>query len=286
MIGKIISTSGGIYVVYSEGVTYNVFPRGNLRHKNKNLYVGDNVVLDDEYTIVDVLDRTNEIIRPKCANIDLLLITMSVVEPDLSIELIYKFLTYANYNGVKSAVILTKCDKLEDKSEVLNLQNDLKKLGIPLFLVSKMDKESYEPVKELLANKVTVIMGQTGVGKSSLINEIDSSFNRLVGEYSLALGRGKHKTKEVILLPYFDGFIGDTPGFSSLELDLFKEDLAIYFPGFTNHYLDCYFTNCLHQNEKECKIKEMIEKGEISKDAYDVYLKLLVSLPYKKDRTY
>ena len=127
-------------------------------------------------------------------------------------------------------------------------------------------------------------MGQTGAGKSSLLNAINANYEREIGEYSKALGRGKHKTKEVILLPYNNGFIGDTPGFSSLELDIFKEDLTHYFPGYEELYLDCYFSDCLHQNEKECSVKKNIENGHLSKEAYETYLKLLSELPYHKER--
>lgn len=286
MEGKIVSTSGGVYVVYSEGVNYSVFPRGNLRFQNKKLLVGDNVILDEALTISDVKERTNELIRPKVSNIDLLVITMSTKEPDMSLELIYKFLTYANMNEVPAAVALTKCDLLTDFTEVNNLKEDLKKLGIPLFLLSKKDKTSYDEFKNLFQNKTIVMMGQTGVGKSSLINELSPEFNRLVGEYSLALGRGKHKTKEVVLLPFMGGFIGDTPGFSSLELNLYKEDLAHYFPGYDKYYLDCFYSNCLHQNEKDCRVKEAIENGELSNSAHEVYLKLLSELIYRKDRSF
>ena len=127
-------------------------------------------------------------------------------------------------------------------------------------------------------------MGQTGVGKSSLINAIDSNYEREVGEYSLALGRGKHKTKEVILLPYQGGYIADTPGFSSLELDLYKDDLAAFFPGFYSLYNKCYFANCLHLSENRCAIKERVNTGEISSLAYDCYKKLSEEAIFKKER--
>jgi len=213
-----------------------------------------------------------------------MMITMSVVEPELSPELVYKFLTYANLNGIPAAVLFTKMDRLTDTNKVENLKNDLEKLGYTVFLLSPEKTEIIGKLREFLANKNTIIMGQTGVGKSSAINLIDPQFNRKIGEYSDALGRGKHQTKEVILLPFGDGFIGDTPGFSSLELDLYKEDLAQYFPGYEKYYLECYFSNCLHQNEKECKIKEEITKGNLSKEGYEIYIKLLNQLEFRSQR--
>ena len=285
MEGKILSTVGGVCKVYADGVTYNVIPRGILKHQNKNLCAGDNVIFDDEECVINIcLDRKNSLIRPRSANVDLMLITMSVVEPELSLELVYKFLTYANLNGISSAVLFTKMDKLENTSIVDKVKEDLEKLGTKVFLLSPEKTKVIKELQDYLSDKTTIIMGQTGVGKSTAINLIDPQFDRKIGEYSRALGRGKHQTKEVMLLPFKKGFIGDTPGFSSLELDLYKEDLAQYFPGYTEHYLECYFSNCLHQNEKQCKIKEEINKGNLSKEAYDIYLKLLHSLEYKSQR--
>ena len=285
MEGKILSTVGGIYKVYSNGNTYNLFSRGSIKHKSFSLCAGDNISFDEkEGVIVEAKERKNYLIRPRSANVDLMVITMSVVEPELSPELVYKFLTYANLNAIPAAVLFTKMDRLTDTSKVDVLKSDLEKLGYRVFLLSPEKTEIIQELQGFLAGKTTIIMGQTGVGKSSAINLIDPNFNRKIGEYSEALGRGKHQTKEVILLPFRDGFIGDTPGFSSLELDLYKEDLAQYFPGYEKYYPECYFSNCLHQNEKECKIKEEISKGNLSKEGYEVYIKLLNQLDFRSQR--
>jgi len=285
MEGKILSTVGGIYKVYSNGKTYSLFSRGAIKHKSFSLCSGDNIIFNEQENIIEKAhDRKNFLIRPRSANVDLMMITMSVVEPELSPELVYKFLTYANLNGIPAAVLFTKMDRLSDTSKVEGLKNDLEKLGYPVFLLSPEKTEIVGKLQEFLAEKTTIIMGQTGVGKSSAINLIDPQFNRKIGEYSDALGRGKHQTKEVILLPFRNGFIGDTPGFSSLELDLYKEDLAQYFPGYEKYYLECYFSNCLHQNEKECKIKEEIAKGNLSKEGYEIYIKLLNQLEFRSQR--
>ena len=285
MDGKILSTVGGIYKVYSNGNTYNLFSRGSIKHKSFSLCVGDNISFDEKEGVIEqAKERKNFLIRPRSANVDLMVITMSVVEPELSPELVYKFLTYANLNGIPAAVLFTKMDRLVDTSKVESLKKDLEKLGYRVFLLSPEKTEVIEELQGFLGEKTTIIMGQTGVGKSSAINLIDPHFNRKIGEYSEALGRGKHQTKEVILLPFRNGFIGDTPGFSSLELDLYKEDLAQYFPGYEKYYLECYFSNCLHQNEKECKIKEEISKGNLSKEGYEVYIKLLNQLEFKSQR--
>lgn len=285
MEGIIIAATGGKYVVYSNGITYNVFPKGVFRYKKLNLLVGDKVNFDEEtFTIVSTSVRSNELIRPKCANIDQIFVVMSVKQPELSIELIYKFLTYVNMNGITSKVVLTKIDLEDNFNEINTLKEDLEKLGIEVYLVSPFEKETILSLKEQFKNKVSILMGQTGVGKSTLINAIDPSFERKVGEYSDALGRGKHQTKEVLLLPYEGGFIGDTPGFSSLDLGIYKEDLAQFFPGYNQYYTSCFYSNCLHQKEKDCEVKAHIESGELSKEAYGIYLKLLNELPYKKER--
>ena len=285
MDGKILSTVGGIYKVYSNGNTYNLFSRGSIKHKSFSLCAGDNISFDEKEGVIEqAKERKNFLIRPRSANVDLMVITMSVVEPELSPELVYKFLTYANLNGIPAAVLFTKMDRLVDTSKVESLKKDLEKLGYRVFLLSPEKTEVIKELQGFLGEKTTIIMGQTGVGKSSAINLIDPHFNRKIGEYSEALGRGKHQTKEVILLPFRNGFIGDTPGFSSLELDLYKEDLAQYFPGYEKYYLECYFSNCLHQNEKECKIKEEISKGNLSKEGYEVYINLLNQLEFRSQR--
>ena len=285
MIGKIVSTCGGVYRIYADGVNYDVFSKGIFKYRKEHLLVGDNVEFDDELFVINkILERKNELIRPKIANVDLALIVMSVVEPELSEELIYKFLTYLSMNNIPASVVLTKVDALIDKTNIERIRDDLKKIGIETYFVSKEDKSSQEVIRNLVQNKVILFMGQTGVGKSSLINAIDPVFNRKIGEYSHALGRGKHQTKEVILLPFEGSFLADTPGFSSLDLNIYKEDLAQYFPGYEKYYTRCYFSNCLHQNEKQCKIKEEIEKGNLSKEAYQIYLKLLNELEYRQKR--
>lgn len=285
MVGKIISIINGKYVIYSDGITYNSFIKGIFRYKKERLLVGDDVVFnDDNFIIQTKLERKNELIRPLVSNIDQIFIVMSMKEPNFSKLLLYKFLTYVNMNNIPAKVILSKCDLMDENDEIDNLIKELKNLGIDVFKLSKNNNDEIELIKKELNDKTSIFMGQTGVGKSSLINLIDPLYDRKIGEYSTALGRGKHQTKEVILLPYNNGFIGDTPGFSSIDLNIYKEDLSAYFPGFNKYYNECYFSNCLHINEKECMIKKQIDNGVLSKDSYTIYLKLLNELPYKKER--
>lgn len=284
MRGKILSSKGNVYVVLGEdGIFYNVFPRGLLKFRNKNVMVGDECNIDDEnFSIEDILPRKNSLIRPKVSNVDQIFVMMSVKRPELSKELIFKFLTYVNMNNVEPKLILTKYDLLEDKSMYNDFIDELNKLGVEVFLISKYDESSISLLKEKLKNKTSMFMGQTGVGKSSFINMLDASFGRKEGEYSEVLHRGKHQTKEVILLPYEGGYIIDTPGFSSLDLDISKYDLAHFFPGFNKLYTSCFYTDCLHKNETNCKIKEEMANHLFSEETYDIYLKLLEELPFER----
>ena len=284
MRGKILSSKGNVYVVLGEDrIFYNVFPRGLLKFRNKNVMVGDECNIDDEnFSIEDILPRKNSLIRPKVSNVDQIFVMMSVKRPELSKELIFKFLTYVNMNNVEPKLILTKYDLLEDKSMYNDFIDELNKLGVEVFLISKYDESSISLLKEKLKNKTSMFMGQTGVGKSSFINMLDASFERKEGEYSEVLHRGKHQTKEVILLPYEGGYIIDTPGFSSLDLDISKHDLAHFFPGFNKLYTSCFYTDCLHKNEKNCKIKEEMANNLFSEETYDIYLKLLEELPFER----
>ena len=274
MEGIIVSIKYGVYVVNVDGVLYNTSPRGLLKFKDK-LYVGDKVVLDDSsYVIIDVFDRKSVLKRPSISNIDQMLLIFSLKEPEFSYYLAFKYLTYANFNGLKASLVLTKADK-SDKDEIDSIKSVFEKIGIPVYVTSSKSGSGIDEIKSLFKNKISVLVGQSGVGKSSLLNAIDESYVREIGDYSLALGRGKHKTKEVVLLPYQDGYIADTPGFSSLELEMNKLEVAQFFPSFEKDALECFYSNCLHISEKNCKIKEKVNSGEIPSIAYECYLKLL-----------
>lgn len=275
MEGKILALSCGIYSVLVDGVIYRAPARGIFRMGSIKPMVGDNVDLDIGNMVINfVYPRVSQLKRPSVANIDQMLVVSSLVEPAFSYLLAFKYLTYANMNGVKAKLILTKDDKSIDQKMKDEIKDVFNRLNIDVYFVSNKQGTGLKEVRTLFKDHITCLIGQTGVGKSSLINAIDPQFEREVGEYSRALGRGKHKTKEVILLPYEGGYIADTPGFSSLDLDLYKEELAQYFPGFTELYLKCYFSNCLHISEERCEVKIALKDGIISKIAYDCYLTL------------
>lgn len=285
MRGRIVSLSCGIYSINVDGVIYNAPARGLFRNRGIRPLVGDEVEIDSNNLIINtVYNRVSELKRPPIANIDQMLIIESLKEPEFSYLLAFKYLTYANMNNIKAKIILTKVDKQDDLKLINEIKETFKAIDIEVYVVSNKTKEGLKEVRELFANHISCLIGQSGVGKSSLINAIDKDFERKVGEYSKALGRGKHQTKEVILLPYEGGYIADTPGFSSLELNLYKEELAEFYPGFSEFFTKCYYSNCLHITENKCAVKERIEQGLYPKIAYDCYLKLSEESIYKLRR--
>lgn len=274
MVGTVISKKYSTYSILSDGVIYNASIRGTLKFKG-HVYVGDEVSFtDSNYIIESVFPRHSLLKRPEISNVDQIVLVFSLVEPDFSYFLAFKYLTYANYNEIPAIIVLSKSDK--DDKQVGEIKEIFNKLNIPTYVTSSKTNEGIEEVKTLLKGKKSVFVGQSGVGKSSLLNAINFYYDREIGEYSEALGRGKHKTKEVVLLPFENGYIADTPGFSSLDLNLSKLEIAHYFPGFEKLYLSCFYSNCLHQKEKDCKILLAVKEGIIPSIAYENYLKLLL----------
>ena len=285
MDGLIVALSCGVYSVQSDGVIYNVTARGVFRNQGIKPVVGDKVTFNEDTLVIDtVYPRDTFLKRPPIANISQIILVFSLKEPEFSYLLAFKYLTYANMNNLKAKLVLTKTDKNIDEALIKQIQEVFSSVGVETYFVSNKTKDGLKEVKELFANEVSCVMGQTGVGKSSLINAIDPNYEREIGEYSFALGRGKHRTKEVILLPYQGGYIADTPGFSSLDLNLYKEDLAAFFPAFNHLYNKCYYTDCLHISENKCAVKDAINTGKISKKAYECYQKLLDEAIFKKER--
>ena len=285
MVGRIVALSCGIYSINVDGIIYKASARGLFRKQGTKPVVGDLVDFDDQnFVILNVHERVSILKRPPIANIDQMFIVESLVEPEFSYLLAFKYLTYANMNGIKAKIILTKIDKFSDKEKLKEIISTFTDMGIEVYCINNKTGEGIEKIRPLFDGHITCFIGQTGVGKSSLANAVDPNYERLIGDYSKALGRGKHQTKEVVLLPYMNGLIADTPGFSSLELNLYKEDLAQFFPGFNERYTECYFSNCLHLSESKCEVKKALEEGKISPIAYECYKKLSEETIYKSQR--
>jgi len=285
MKGLIVALSCGVYSVSADGVIYNLTARGVFRNQGVKPTVGDEVVFDEESLVIKTIyPRSTYLKRPPIANISQIILVFSLKEPEFSYLLAFKYLTYANMNNIKAKLVLTKIDKDVDQDLIKQIKEVFSSVDVETYFVSNKTKDGLDEAKQLFVNEISCVMGQTGVGKSSMINAIDQNYEREIGEYSKALGRGKHQTKEVILLPYQGGYIADTPGFSSLDLNLFKEDLAAFFPAFNHLYNKCYYTDCLHMSESKCAVKEAINEGKISSKAYECYQKLLEEAIFKKER--
>lgn len=274
------STSTGYRLYQEEDGEITVHPkRGRLKNASFVL-TGDRVLLDEKGFISEVLPRKNFLARPRLSNADVVLVLISSKEPDFSSYLLDKFLTMVNFYQLPSAIVLTKCDMLSDKEFLLIQQRmeNYRKLGYEVFFISNKDDSRFDfpRLRTYLHSKCVALMGQTGVGKSSLINTMDASMRRKIDDLRISMGRGRHTTKEVVLLPYKDGFLFDTPGFSSLDLVRMKpKDLAICFPGFEDYVEKCHFNDCLHlESTKGCMVKEEVDKGILSLDSYHNYLKI------------
>ncbi len=274
MDGLIIGASSSLYYVQSEGVIYRVTPRGLFRKEKLHVLVGDYVSFDESRGYIEkVYERKNTLKKPAIANVDQILIVISLREPDFSLYLLLKYLTYANYYGITAKVILTKSD-LDDKEHIDYVKDLLTKLKVEHYIISNKTMNGFDTVKNIFTKHISVLMGQTGVGKSSFLNALDPNFSREVGDYSYSLNRGKHKTTYTILLPYLQGYVADTPGFSSLDLELSVDELAKFFPLFNPTYLSCYYNDCKHMSEPKCEVKKQLDEGIIPQEVYDIYCKM------------
>lgn len=278
MRGLVVNKQKSSFIIEKDGTLYVSKPSGNLIKSRQTIFVGDYVDIDVENKLINKLHpRRNFLIRPPIANVDIVLIVMSMVVPDFSLFLVEKFLSYANFAEIKPLVIITKQDKVPTKDGLNDIQASLAKLGVINFVVNNKSGEGLEAVSEFIAGQVVALMGQSGVGKSSFINAL-TNYERKVGHFSINVNRGRHVTKEVIMLPFNGGYIVDTPGFSSFDLPLTKSDLAENFPGFKHYLGKCKFNDCLHLSESGCHIKSLVEDGLISAESYNNYVTIINGL--------
>ncbi len=280
--GRIVVKCLGQYQVYFEEKNYICSLKGNLKKSKIKPLVGDKVLFSKENLQIEtILPRQNELIRPSMANLDYGIIVTSLKDPDFSQELLNKFITFLKFYNVEPMIIFTKSDLCQNEIPYEMIEH-YKSKGFLVYINNKHDEIPLNFLTSI-EDKVVAFLGQTGVGKSTLINKIVPSLNQKIGEYSTVLKRGKHQTTNTILVPFNSSFIADTPGFSSVELSCFKEDFAKYYLNYDNYNADCFFKDCLHLNEKGCVIKEKI-KTPYDKLDYEIYLKLQEKLSYRKDR--
>ena len=272
MNGKIICINKFIHKVLLEnGEIIETRTRGKLRQEKVYPVVGDNVIVDiNKKTIDKVLPRKNYLERPLIANIDKLLIVMSTSIPVFSSYLIDKFILIAKYNDIEPIIIITKMDQLskKDQKEIYEYIDYYKSIGIKTYINTDIDN-----IKKEFEGCTVSLCGQTGVGKSTLLNHIDENLKLKTGEVSEVLGRGKHTTRLVELLNINNGLIADTPGFSSLELNIPKKEIRFYYDDFD---VTCkYNKSCLHIKEDGCEVIKQVENNKIPKWRYDNYVKFV-----------
>lgn len=287
--GRIIKALSGFYYVESDHKVYQCKARGRFRKKDQKPLVGDFCEFSyeegsDGY-ILSLLPRKNELVRPPICNVDQALLVFSAKEPDFSSILLDRFLIVIEALNIEPVICISKIDLIDEKQIQESLM-PYHKAGYKVIYVSAKDQKGLNDIKKILKDKVTVITGQSGVGKSSLLNALDIHLNIDTNQISKALGRGKHTTRHVELMKMYDGYVGDTPGFSSLELTHDPISLSQAYHDFKTLSYHCKFRGCLHDSEPYCAVKEAVEQGKISQERYEHYLMFLKEVKENKEKKY
>jgi len=277
--GKILKALSGFYYVDCSGELITCRARGNFRNENITPLVGDDVKiqLSDNNTgyVVEILERKNELLRPKVANIDYSIIVVSVKDPEFSSKLLNKTICLNENSNVDIIIVFTKLDLLNDEElkKMKEIMNYYYEIGYQVFTNSD---EDIEKLKQVISEKYVAISGQSGAGKSTFINKLAEHLDIETGEISKHLGRGRHTTRHTEFYQIDDFYIADTPGFSSLDITFIeKEDLQYLFREFNDY--DCKFKPCNHMEEVQCGVKEAVESKEIlEKNKYRAIMLLAI----------
>ncbi|MBW0768193.1 ribosome small subunit-dependent GTPase A [Mammaliicoccus lentus] len=287
--GRIIKSISGDYSVQTEDGVYITKARGLFRKKKTSPTVGDVVDFQVENEtggyIQHIHERENILLRPPVSNINKVIVVMSAVEPELSQQLLDRFLVVVHSYNISPVICVTKKDLATDKqsAQIKQLLNEYKMIGYETIFVGNDDDLSLT-IKPLIKG-IIVLSGQSGVGKSSMMNRLFEDLNIETNKISKALNRGKHTTRHVELFEMEDGFLADTPGFSALDFShIEKEDLTNYFPEFEEVKSECKFRNCTHINEPKCAVKTLIEEREFYKTRYNHYVALFEEIQNRKVR--
>lgn len=287
--GQIIKALAGFYYVKSQGQVYQCRARGKFRKDSLKPLVGDycefSIENQNEGYILSLLPRKNSLIRPPICNVDQALLVFSAKEPDMNLLLLDRFLILIEHLQIQPIICISKMD-LVDSSLIYHQMKPYEDAGYQVLYVSSKQEQGIEAVKNIFKDKVTVVTGQSGVGKSSLLNALDIHLQIDTNEISKALGRGKHTTRHVELIEMYGGYVADTPGFSSLELNIEPVDLAISYHDFHEFSKQCKFRGCLHESEPHCAVKNAVEQGKISSQRYEHYLMFLKESKLLKEKKY
>ncbi len=274
--GIITKGIGGFYYVEVANAIYECKARGIFRKNRITPLVGDTVEIsvneNAENTIDSICERKNSLNRPPVSNIDNLIIVVSTVEPKPNYFVIDKLIATAEYKNIEPYIVISKTD-LSSFNEIFDVYKQSGVTVIPLE-----NDESLLKIKDIMKGKITAFTGNSGVGKTTLLNRLDSTLNLSTGAISDKLGRGRHTTRQAQLFNVCGGYVIDTPGFSSFEFEkteiIKKDDLPYCFREFKEYLGTCKFTSCAHVNDKGCSICEAVAKGEISKTRHENYIQM------------
>jgi len=284
--GQIRKALSGFYYVQSDGELYQTRARGNFRNRKITPLVGDEVIfessnLTDGY-LLEILPRKNELVRPAVANVDQGVIVTSMVEPNFSYNLLDRFLVTLEYKAIEPIIYLSKTDLSDDKEKIKEVVACYQEIGYTVIAATE-NNEAINELERLFPNRLTVFMGQSGAGKSTLLNRIVPELDLETAAISESLGRGKHTTRHVELIPIAEGLVADTPGFSSIDfLEIEARELPKQFPEFVEASHDCRFRECMHINEPQCAVKERVESGEIATTRYENYVQFLEEIEKRR----
>ncbi len=279
MKGKIIKGIAGFYYVnVVESGIYECKAKGIFRKEKRKPLVGDNVeieVLDEEKKIgnlISIEERTSELIRPAVSNVDQALVIFAVKKPNPNFNLLDRFLLRMQMQKVPVVLCFNKAD-LATEEEKEEIRKIYEKSECPVFFISAREQKGLEELDACLEGKTTTVAGPSGVGKSTLINYLQSNVEMETGSISQKIDRGKHTTRHSELIAVRENtYIMDTPGFSSLELPVMeKEELPYLYPEFTDYEPYCKFQGCSHLHEPDCGVQEAVKDGEISTIRYENY---------------
>lgn len=272
MTGRVISIISNLYIIKVKKEILKCSLKGKFRLDKKIPLVGDLVLIDEKTNcITKIFERKNELIRPRVSNVDQVIIILSVKDPEFSTLILDKFLAIIEFNKIKPIICLTKLDLLN--------KNEFKKINIYIKYYRKLgykviNNKNLFKLKLLFKNKITVFTGQSGVGKSTLLNKLRKDLNLKTNEVSQFLKRGKHTTKNSSLYEINNGLVCDTPGFSSLDLiEMTPLDIRDSFIEFNSN--KCKYKDCLHLKESGCNIKKEVEQKKILKERYENYKKII-----------
>ena len=278
MKGKIIKGIGGFYYVKTSEGLIECKARGKFRYKDMKPMVGDDVEIEinkGKGVVEEIFDRKSQLIRPTVANVTQAFVVFAVKNPDINFDLLNRFLILCEHNNIEAIVCLNKVD-LVSEEEKEEIRKKIVDIGYEVLYINAKKGTGVELLKKKLDGNETVLCGPSGAGKSTLINTLTEKYHMETGEVSEKIGRGKHTTRHSELIDVEGGYIVDTPGFSTLEVDFIeKEDLRYSFPEFLEYNNLCKFRGCLHYKEPNCAVKEAVEQGNINKYRYDFYVRTL-----------